>query len=42
MGKFGGVNRIIRRQGARFELINQPSGWAFEAAYCAEIAVVTE
>ena len=26
----------------KLELVNQPSGWSFEAAYWAEIAVVTE
>ncbi len=30
------------RKAVRIELINQPSGWAFEAAYWAEIAVVSE
>ena len=30
------------RKAAKIELINQPSGWAFEAAYWAEIKVVTE
>ncbi len=30
------------KKAPKVELINQPSGWSFEAAYWAEIAVVTE
>jgi hypothetical protein len=26
----------------KIQLVNQPTGWAFEAAYWAEIAVVTQ
>jgi hypothetical protein len=30
------------KQAVKIEIINQPSGWSFEAAYWAEIAVVSE
>lgn len=30
------------KQSVKIEIINQPSGWSFEAAYWAEIAVVSE
>ncbi len=36
------LSAFAGRKAAKIELINQPSGWAFEAAYWAEIAVVSE
>ncbi len=36
------LSAFAGRKAPKIELINQPSGWAFEAAYWAEIAVVTD
>jgi hypothetical protein len=36
------LSRFAGKKAVRVELINQPSGWAFEAAYWAEIAVLVE
>ena len=33
---------LSRASEVKMELINQPTGWAFEAAYWAEIAIVSE
>jgi hypothetical protein len=36
------LSGLAGKKGIKVELINQPSGWSFEAAYWAEIAVVTK
>ena len=36
------LSAFAGKQAPKIELINQPSGWSFEAAYWAEIAVVSE
>jgi hypothetical protein len=36
LSRFGG------RNGLKLEVINQPSGWSYEAAYWAELAILTQ
>ena len=36
------LSAFAGKQAVKIEIVNQPSGWSFEAAYWAEIAVVSE
>jgi len=36
------LSQFAGKKAPQIELVNQPSGWAFEAAYWAEIKVIIE